>query len=71
MDNLVKSWPQIGRLVYERVTFSCKVGICMGPISNSQRHVPTKTKLELSPGLVHHELSRVDPRSRPSFSVIT
>ena len=45
--NLVKIWPKIGRLVYECVTFSCKVGICMGPISNSQRHVPTKTKLEL------------------------
>ena len=51
--NLVKIWLKIGRLVYECVTFSCKVGIglCMDPISNSHRHVPTKTKLELPPGL--------------------
>ena len=39
----------MGWLVYEWVTFSWKVGICMGPISNSQQHIPIKIKLELSP----------------------
>ena len=26
--------------------FPLKIGICMGPLSNSQQHIPTKTKLE-------------------------
>ena len=39
----------LGLLEYEWVTFSWKVGICVGRISNSQRHVPTKTELELTP----------------------
>ena len=55
-------WSKFGPKLDECVTFSCKVGIglCVDPISNSHGHVPTKTKLELPPGSVHHELPRVD-----------
>ena len=45
---LVKIWPEIELIgIYEWATFSLKIGKCMGPVSNYQQHVPTKTKLEL------------------------
>ena len=43
-------WSKLSRklvwLVYEYVTVSWKIGICMGPLSNSQWHVSTETKVE-------------------------
>ena len=40
---------KLSRLVYEWVTFSWKIGICMDLLSK-RWHIPTKTKLEYPPG---------------------
>ena len=50
---LVKIWPKLDPLVNEWITFLhyMKIGICMGPLSNSQWHILTKTKLEY-PGVI-------------------
>ena len=40
-----KFGPQLDWLVYEWVTFSWKIGICMGLLQILWRHIPTKTKL--------------------------
>ena len=50
-------------MVHEWVTFSCKVGICMGPILNSQWHIPTKTKVRVtpSPASFWHSPSSIRP----------
>ena len=40
---------KLWQLVYEWTTFSRKIGVSMGLLSNSQQHIPTQTKSEYTP----------------------
>ena len=60
-QNFPKFKPRWGWLIHEWVTFSWQIGMCMGPLSNSQRHIPTKTKPEYPVGAkvtLHQSCSR-------------
>ena len=62
-----KFGPKLGWVVYEWVTFSCKIGICMGLLS--QWHIPTKTKLEYPQALVYVTQSEVNYHISESKSI--
>ena len=58
-----KFGPKIEPLVYEWVTFSLIVGICIGSLLNSQRQIPTKPNLIVTPSGATRKYSGLPPVS--------
>ena len=48
-QNFPKFEPKLGRLVYEWVTFSWKIGICMGLLSNFAAAPPYQNQTQVTP----------------------